>query len=478
MAEPIRNRLLNIPNRIKEKLTFREYIVLLERNWYKESKPYTLDAIGKRLDGGLTRERIRQIEEEATNKCLVGFPALWLSLPFKVSMDDAFKAKYPDVFPELSENQSICIPFEEMEKIFGVDEFYKALAFYLVYSKKYNSKTGISTKYRFVYRPMELSEEQALKMELKKYGYVISDEKYSNSDIFHKRLIKKLYRKSDGGYILRKVTKQSIITSLIEEYFPDGYHLADNEFFEKFKEAFKEKYGCECFFKKRDISVAISISNYCLIDRGVWKNFDFVNHIPQNLLEDIIEFVVVHGDSIYYSTVYDKYKNELIDNHFYFKGVFDKQTGAMFYQRRDTLSFGNSKKYDDPIKRYMGAHNGPFTLNELRERFPGVNTTVFTQKIDDNDDYILIDKTTFIDINFLHIAQEDVDEITEFVEKQFISSGEPSLSSRDLYPLFEKGHPELCDRLTYINNQTAFFSICSYYLKEKYKFDRPKISKE
>ena len=63
------NYLLDIVNEVEGSLAERELFVLYSRNGYPDNQFLTLDEIAKRV-GGVTRERIRQIEAKARKKLM------------------------------------------------------------------------------------------------------------------------------------------------------------------------------------------------------------------------------------------------------------------------------------------------------------------------------------------------------------------------------------------------------------------------
>ena len=217
------------------------------------------------------------------------------------------------------------------------------------------------------------------------------------------------------------------------------------------------------------------------MDKGTYLNYDKCSKIPQELLDDIVTYVLQDGGTLYYSTIFNEFRTQLcaegIDNWFYFKGTFDRQSNGMFFTRRATLSVNSTKQFEDPIYDYIAESTDLITMQELRNRFPGVKDYLFLFRISGNPEILALDGGKFVHVKNLSLNKEDLITIKQFVRKSLRESDYGIVSSRTLYPLLKVENKELCKRLGIINEQFGFFSLCNYLMDDELEFSRPFIGK-
>ena len=279
------------------------------------------------------------------------------------------------------------------------------------------------------------------------------------------------------------VIKRDVILAIIDEYFPNGYHISNNEHYNKFKSIYKEIYHMDCSMTQREIGNAMgNAGNYCLVDKGTYLNYDKCSKIPQELLDDIVTYVLQDGGTLYYSTIFNEFRAQLcaegIGNWFYFKGTFDRQSNGMFFTRRATLSVNSTKQFEDPIYDYIAESTDLITIQELRNRFPGVKDYLFLFRISGNPEILALDSGKFVHVKNLSLNRDDLVIIKQFVRRSIRESDYGIVSSRTLYPSLKVENKELCKRLGTINEQFGFFSLCNYLMDDELEFSRPFIGKK
>lgn len=475
------NYLLDIVNDVEGFLAERELFVLYSRNGYPDNQFLTLDEIAKRV-GGVTRERIRQIEAKAIKKLNTRSKRTNIILKFALYFEDKYNTfRNIDIDSFESFTEPSYITFSEYGSLCDKDVFHKALAIFLALTDN-KSRIKASSRFEFVYNSKGISETDAALTILGLYKNIISKEEVANLDRISKDILLTNYRLINGVYFRNGMIKRDVILSIVDEYFPDGIRVTNSEHYEKFKKAYTEEYKIECNISPREISTAMgNTGDYCLVDRGTYLRFEKAHLIPQELLDDIVTYVLQDGGTLYYSTIFDAFRNELmnegIDNWFYFKGVFDKQCKGMFFTRRATLSVNSRKQFEDPIYDYITRTAGLITMQELRNKFPGLKDYMFLFRIYGNLDVVALEGGRFIHISYLNITGEDRTIIRHFVRRRIIDSDYGIVSSRALYPAFKIEYPDVCKRLGVANEQFGFFSLCNYLLENEFEFSRPFIGR-
>ena len=471
----------DIVNDVEKLLSARELLVMFRRNGYPNNEILTLEEISKSV-GGVTRERVRQIEQKALKK--LNHPSFRTDFLLKFTI--CFEKIYPlfrkESFGEFDDFfEPSYITYSEFATLVDEDTFYKVVAIFLAVSKN-KARIKISQDFRFVYNSNGVSETDAALSILGLYKNVISPEEVEQLDENMKAILLANYRLYNGVYMRKGVVKRDVILSIVDEHFPNGYHISNKEHFNKFKSIYKEKYGMECPMSQREIGTAMgNAGDYCLVDKGTYLRYEKCSKIPQELLDDIITYVLEDGGTLYYSTIFNEFKNQLcaegIDNWFYFKGTFDRQSDGMFFTRRATLSVNSTKQFEDPIYDYIAKSTGVITMQELRNKFPGVKDYLFLFRIYGNSEIIALEGSKFIYIDHLCLNKDDSISIKQFVRKKLRESDYGIVSSRSLYPLLKIENPELCKRLGPVNEQFGFFSLCNYLLVDELEFSRPFIGK-
>ena len=479
MTENMQSVFQGIVDSCEDCLDVREKFVLYSRNGYPDGKELTLEEVAK-LMGGITRERVRQIECKSYKKISNDVRKNSILLNFSICFDEYSK----EICRYLTNKEPIYdaptyLTFDELEKEVSHELLYKVLAIFLCLTKN-KARIKICRKYKIVYNSRGISESAASLKILGLDKDVISKEEVVDLDTISKQILLSNYRLSNGVYLKKGLIKRDTILSIVGDYFPDGYHISNKEHFEKFRTIYKDLYKIECSTSMREISSAMANDgSYCTIDRGTYRKFDKCSKMPQNLLDDIATYVLQDRGTIYYSTIFDAFSSQLnnigIDNWFYFKGIFDIQCKGMFFTRKATLSVNSRKQFEDPIYDYISNSSTVVTMQELRNQFPGLKDYMFLFRIYGNLDIIALENGRFVHINNLNINMVDVTYLKQFVRAKIDESDFGIVSSRALYPLLKIENKGLCNNLGIANEQFGLFSILNYYLGDEFDFSRPFI---
>lgn len=466
--------------KVEECLTDREIFVLYSRNGYPNGIELTLQEIANTL-GGITRERVRQIENKCAKKLYnhIGRELIILNLTSCLENDFCkFRKTEFDDYPDFCEPWYIT--FDELLTEVNSDEMYKALAIFLCVTNN-RARIKVSMKLGFIYNSKGIKELDVACEILGLSKKIISQEAVKGFSLTLKANLLENYRLSNGIYLKKGLLKRDIITSILDDYFPQGYHISSKDHYERFKIIYKDLYHLECSITMREIVCAIeNDGNYCAVDRGIYRKYEKCARISQELLNDIIAYVLEDGGTIYYLTIYNEFfsqlNNEGIDNWYYFKGVFDIECKGMFFTRRATLSVNSTQQFEDPISDYVLNSSRLITMQELRNKFPGLKDYMFLFRIYKNKDIIALENSRFIYVNNLNISNKDFSYIKNFVSRKINESDLGIVSSRVLYPLLKLENKELCLRLSLVNEQFGLFSLINYLLGSEYSFSRPLIA--
>ena len=473
--------LFDIVKCAEDVLSSRELDILYARNGYPTGESQTLEEIAASI-GGLTRERIRQIEKKAIEKLNSQLAREEIILKYAMFFEANFNrfrmysdGDYTDFF------EPSYIMFTEYLSIVDKETFLKSTALYLALTDN-KARIKISNKFSFVYNSSGVSEADASLDVLGHSKDVLSVSEVSDLDDYHKKILLANYRLNDGIYLKKGLSKRDIILAVIDEYFPNGIRPTDDNQLDYFNKCYKNKFDVDNKFTYRELASAMFNSgDYCYVDNGTYLRFSKCNKIPSDLLKELVDYALADGGTIYYSTIFSMFKDQLeengINNWYYLKGVFDRQTEGRFFNRKANFSVNSTNQFEDPIYDYLVKADGLVTLQELRNKFPGLKDYMFFFRINANKDIISLEGNRFIHIYNLHISEEDKGAIQSVIKSKIDNSDYGIVSSRSIYPFLKIYYPDLCKRLGVANEQFGLFSVCSCLFSDEYDFSRPFIGK-
>lgn len=211
--------------------------------------------------------------------------------------------------------------------------------------------------------------------------------------------------------------------------------------YEKFKEKCIEEYGMvEDIPSMHSLQAMLERCNYVLIDKGKYLPLDLCPSLDNELIDEIINYIVENEPTVFYRSIFEKYKYKLqklgIDNHYFLKGCLDKYLPEEFTTKRDYIMVGDIKMSPaELIINYMRDFDKEFELRDLQDKFPGVKDYVFYNHLynETNNGLIWTSSKTFIYYRYLNIADETVDVLRKFIDEQFESMGTDVISSRKIY---------------------------------------------
>lgn len=455
--------------KIKEKantLKEREKGVIALRNGFNNQPRMTLEEIAKKYD--LTRERIRQIELSAMKKLTVDsdkLDYLFACLYYTLAKDNEKYFLKDRVFECLKNN----ILSDYILLFMSLSEAYI----------RYDSRLGI------VYNAKLTSLKEIEDGFIAKYKDYIKVSDYKELNDFEKIVVDDNYRLVDNViYIKRGVNESNLYRALIDDIFPNGYHISDMDSYEKFKDEFKKRYEYwNENMTPRLVSTYLNRGLYCQIDRGTYKNKDYVVKLSQDLIDRIINYILENKPTIYYQSIYEHFKDELesigVNNYYYLKGLIDEELPKDFKTKRDYIQVGDIKiTSKENLLMFMKSFDSSFSFEDLRAKFKGIKDYVFFNSIykEKDNGLIWLSSKNFIYIDKANIKEETIKELKSFIDDSFTSLNSKVLSSRKIYSRLLLKNKPLLEDLNIVTDQFSLFSLIQYLYKYSYYFRRPLIS--
>ena len=453
-------------NSIFARLKDRELEIIVHRNGLSGQKPMTLEEVGMMYD--VTRERCRQIEAKAITKLKnssIEVKNLLVNLFLKLCTQEVRYISEEKIFEFVGDNR---------------------LSRYILFLYEISSfDIRYSHDLKVVYNKNLTSLEDICNEVIDVYDDVMTMTEYDCLNSFEKSVINYSYRVfKDTLYVKKGIGSKELVCMTIDDLFPEGYRIGSSEDYTKLEEAFTNKYGISDEFPSdRSIVGFLERSNYCQIDKGTYKNRSYCITLPQDLIEEIINFILMNQPTVFYSTIYEKYKNRLnelgIGNYYYLKGLIDAYLPDDFVTKRNYITVGNEKLSSyESILNYMKSFNGVFTLNDLKMKFVGVKDYTFLNAFynECENNLIALGNQKYIYIDKVIITENTVAEFKQFVNDTFKFMGTKVISSRKIYARMSLLNKDLLSRLKIATDSFSTFSLIYHYFKNDYGFHRPLLS--
>ena len=204
-----------------------------------------------------------------------------------------------------------------------------------------------------------------------------------------KIIIKNEYRTYQEKILVRKgINIASIYINEIKENFASGYYIGSDEDYNKLIDIIKDKYGELEIPVKHGIQAIIDRNNFTQIDNGKYIPREYAVNLPEELTDKILDYII-NNDSpiIAYNTIFEKFKNELekigVCNRYYLKGLIDEKLPEEFNTGRDHINTNsdNTISLSDVITKIFRGFEAEFTLNDIKEKLPGLKDYTYRSYI-------------------------------------------------------------------------------------------------
>ncbi|MGS0972244.1 MAG: sigma factor-like helix-turn-helix DNA-binding protein [Candidatus Izemoplasmataceae bacterium] len=408
--------------------TEKQYIdILVMRNGWDGSPTKTLEEIGAIY--GVTRERVRQKEKKATD--------IMLS---KAKFKRQLFHEYSDFLFYNSENDYILI--NDIECFYGNNSSLLFLILEQIFPKKY----VYVSKYNILHKSTTSIEEVLSKL-ASKFPLVVSKREYSkvydeladnDSKAIKEEIFAVTYVERDGYYIKKGLRLSQVILALIDELFPDGYSISNDDHYKILLKEIQKRYSVlkSTNVPKRKVTTAFYNHNYKTIDKGTYVNSDKMPEISERLLQRIRD-LIDKREVIYYDSVFEIFKNDLkeygIKNKYHLKGTIDDYLEYEYNIGRDSISVDHEIRVKDKIIEFVHKNDGEVTKKELLKAFKGLPLTILSGVIYYNDDLLYLSNDRVIKTNLVVLSNDSKEIIRRHFNALLNLYGVQAVNASKLY---------------------------------------------
>lgn len=350
---------------------------------------------------------------------------------------------------------------------------------------EFNFPIHFDSTYNVLYDPNDYNVSELISDVELKIGKAVGVESTNDYDSFEKSVIKNRYRLAPKElmYVKRGVNTAEIVVEIVDELFPNGFKLGNDEDFEAVNNAFKNKYKTNCSIgTKHALEADLVRYNYCYIDRGTVVNRKYVPELAPELIAEINEYLSEADDIVYYQSLFEEFKEKLneygVTNRYYLKGLIDNHLSSEFTHQRDYIITGSS--YTSPadfIISEINSYDGVVDFNAIKNKFPGIKDYVFLNYLSKMKGVIWIKyMQSFILLSKINISNAFKDSLVENINYLFKSLNSKVIVCSKLYARMRLMNEELMGEVKIFDSEFAFFSLVSALLENEYIFRRPYIS--
>lgn len=223
--------------------------------------------------------------------------------------------------------------------------------------------------------------------------------------------------------------------------------------------------------------------DYCLIDKGTYKNRAECVALPQELIDDIINHILENSPTVFYNSIYEVFERKLkelkVNNYYYLKGLIDPYLPSDFLTKKNYISIGDEKiSSTEAMINYMKSFSGIFTLEDIHNKFKGVKDyTIYNVLYKEFEKgLICLSTKRFIYASQVDVEEEAAQELKEVIEGLFASLNTRVTSSRKVYARLSLTNKELLAKLKVATDSFSTFSLIKHLFKDDYGFNRPLIA--
>lgn len=459
----IQNNLSKLHERVYKLLEKKDLNVILNLRYENYGVGKTLNDIGTAY--GLTRERIRQKINKGSS----------IVLKFKRDFINIIKAIFI-----IYQNH---LKMLEINKLIDIIKN-ENLIYYLIVLSDLDIIRQYDIHYDAIYRVIYFNNnlEIASRLTLASLKPLINKDKISDYTHFVQQVIYINYNKRKGYYLKKNINKANVFCQLIDELYPNGCKIYDNDVITNIYTKYKELFGIEEKINDRNLSTYVIRNNYCLIDSGTVINREKVPDIDKDFKFEILNFIIKQ-ESVYYNTIFEKYKEQFnyygINNWYYVKGIIDGFIDDSFVSEKHYIHL-NYINYNpiNKIKEFINNKAGIITLESIQNEVPGLKTEFLNNVISLINQLISLSKDTYIKLCDLSINDKDIILLTNCINFLFDKYETNIISSKKIYSRIRILFPDFFKRNPLIKDEFVLFSVIKALFNDNYFYNKPLISKK
>lgn len=429
----------------------------------------TLQEISDEL--GLTRERIRQIENRGTKLLIKNINEFNINLLALINVE--YDCEHIITIRELESYLKGVEHLDLFVYILKTRHIWENYTFSRKLNVFYNNRIITNVKDiadRILALPDIIEEDKKEELLLQ----ICQEDKFSPKMIGIE--FSHAYEKSGKVYFRDKLSLARIYDYTLKKYYPSGIKVFDDSIVEYFKERITETFGNVRLPENNRAIYARIVKQAVLCDRGAYIHPQHIT-INKEIIEEIDSFIAASPRKVIsFNELFETFKQKLllysnVNNRYFLQGVLNIYLGKKYFFTRDTVSKDHNASFTDEIEAYIKSR-GEVHKDTVFAEFNGMSQVVFSMRTKNDKNIIYTGNGWYMHADKLKLEPDDwqiKNTIEGYVRKNPVSSGK-------MLELFRKAHPRFLANNA-INTQEKLFGILYFMFRDDFHFSRPYIAK-
>ena len=361
---------------------------LIERRASGES----LEKIGFSM--GITRERVRQLEQAALKK--------WKTQTSRSLKNFALSFN-------LISNHNDILTITDLQKEIGHD----APVLRYLLSKSEIWENAFSTVYECFILDSRISIRR-LQSEIEELPTVLNEEnlkdffenyntQYPSRMTFESlKYFLSYHYDLKGITLIKKNTKNNekleMIKTVCKQHFSHGIHIFSEKDIDRLKQEIEKQFGNQDWLDQSTRSIGNYISrHFKLIDKGKYINEDDYPTIPSEILNDVHEYIINNDKMHYFEDLFNLFEGRLyqegIRNYHHFAAALKDQSKESFTYVRQYITYQSSmKNYRDSILDLVNTFPSYFSVVDIKMQLNDVSEKTISNILSELDYLVQFDE--------------------------------------------------------------------------------------
>ena len=264
--------------------------------------------------------------------------------------------------------------------------------------------------------------------------------------------------------------------AILADSFPDGYILDD--FLSQFQASayWQERYDENCPIEGAAIDDAMKALG-SVRDGRVYAKKEEDNQLISEI-SDEINNILSQYSTVYRSSIYERYRDQLAACSIYTEQVMTQQLKATakgsFYSTYQVFArLGQEPSVMQDCRKVLRNHGGAMSASDVSKELWFIPYDTVYQSLVNDSEALNIGNSVWMLAEHFPLSKEDAETIGDMLDECFLT--QDFIQQSELMPLLRNRLPSIADNLSGLHF-IAVFNILNYHLKNRFGFSKAIIS--
>lgn len=264
--------------------------------------------------------------------------------------------------------------------------------------------------------------------------------------------------------------------AILADSFPDGYILDD--FLSQFQASayWQERYDENCPIEGAAIDDAMKALG-SVRDGRVYAKKEEDNQLISEICDEI-NSILSQFSTVYRSSIYERYRDQLAACSIYTEQVMTQQLKATakgsFYSTYQVFAHpGQEPSVMQDCRKVLRNHGGAMSASDVSKELWFIPYDTVYQSLVNDSEALNIGNSVWMLAEHFPLTKEDAGKIGDMLDECFLT--QDFIQQSELMPLLQQHLPSIADNLSGLHF-IAVFNILNYHLKNRFGFSKAIIS--